>query len=216
MPAITRGLAQAPPAVPEGRRKLRRRRPRRRAGQAAGGAHRHGLRGGALPAVRGGAAEVSPRPPVLLAAAGQAALGCAAVGRGTACRRGGPAGPASARGPEQRHGEPLHRVREAGLLPADPVEALDGRNPAAHAEMRREQHRERYLAEAELRALFQALAAEPNRTAAAAIALLAASGAWRGAAALVGARRPGAPALAGARVLSPAGGGSSRSRTPSW
>ncbi len=59
-------------------------------------------------------------------------------------------------------------------------EALEGKNPAAHAEMRREEHRERYLGEAELRALFRALDAEPSRTAASAIALLAATGARRG------------------------------------
>lgn len=59
-------------------------------------------------------------------------------------------------------------------------EAYEGRNPAVHAEMRREQNRERYLGEAELRALFAALQLEPNQKAAAAIALLAATGARRG------------------------------------
>lgn len=59
-------------------------------------------------------------------------------------------------------------------------EAYEGRNPAVHAEMRREQHRDRYLGPDELRALFRALAAERNRNAAGAIALLAATGARRG------------------------------------
>lgn len=59
-------------------------------------------------------------------------------------------------------------------------EVLEGRNPAQHAEMRREHHREKYLTETELRALFQALDEEPSRTAASAIALLAATGARRG------------------------------------
>ncbi len=59
-------------------------------------------------------------------------------------------------------------------------EVLEGRNPAQHAEMRREHSRERYLGEVELRALFMALRDEPNRSAAGAIALLAATGARRG------------------------------------
>lgn len=54
------------------------------------------------------------------------------------------------------------------------------RNPAQHAHMAREQHRIRFLEEHELRALFLALSREPNRTAAAVIALLAATGARRG------------------------------------
>jgi integrase len=59
-------------------------------------------------------------------------------------------------------------------------EAYEGRNPAVHAEMRREQHRDRYLGPDQLRALFRALAVERNRSAAGAIALLAATGARRG------------------------------------
>lgn len=59
-------------------------------------------------------------------------------------------------------------------------EAFDGRNPAKHAEMRREQHRERFLSETELRALFLALDEEPNQVAAGVLALLAATGARRG------------------------------------
>lgn len=59
-------------------------------------------------------------------------------------------------------------------------QVVEGRNPAQHAEMRREQHREIYLKEAELRALFKALGEEPNRIAAGVIAFLAATGARRG------------------------------------
>lgn len=59
-------------------------------------------------------------------------------------------------------------------------EAYDGRNPARHAEMRREHHREKYLTEVQLRALFQALDEEASEAAAGAIALLAATGARRG------------------------------------
>ena len=59
-------------------------------------------------------------------------------------------------------------------------EAYEGKNPAKRAAMRREQHRERYLTEGELRSLFQALKVEANRSAAHAIALLAATGARRG------------------------------------
>lgn len=59
-------------------------------------------------------------------------------------------------------------------------EVFEGRNPAQHAEMRRENQRERFLAEAEVRALFRSLDVEPNRTAASLIALLAATGARRG------------------------------------
>ena len=57
---------------------------------------------------------------------------------------------------------------------------LAGRNPAQHAEMRREAHRETYLTQAQLKALFQSLDVEPNRVAAGLIALLAATGARRG------------------------------------
>lgn len=59
-------------------------------------------------------------------------------------------------------------------------EVYEGKNPAQRAEMRREQNRERYLTEQELRALFQALQEEQNRSAANAIAFLAATGARRG------------------------------------
>lgn len=59
-------------------------------------------------------------------------------------------------------------------------EVYEGKNPAVHAEMRREQHRERYLGEVELRAMFRALKEEANETAANALALLAATGARRG------------------------------------
>lgn len=59
-------------------------------------------------------------------------------------------------------------------------ELYEGRNPARRAEMRREEGRERFLTDAELVALFKALDAEPSRTAACAIALLAATGARRG------------------------------------
>jgi integrase len=59
-------------------------------------------------------------------------------------------------------------------------EAYEGRNPAQHAEMRREHNRERFLTETELRALFMALRDEPNKSAAHALALLAATGARRG------------------------------------
>ena len=57
---------------------------------------------------------------------------------------------------------------------------LGGPNPAQHAEMRREQHRDLYLTEDQLRALFKALDREPNRVAASVIAFLAATGARRG------------------------------------
>jgi integrase len=59
-------------------------------------------------------------------------------------------------------------------------EAYEGRTPAQHAEMRREQHRERYLGESELRMLLRALELESNKIAAGVIALLAATGARRG------------------------------------
>lgn len=59
-------------------------------------------------------------------------------------------------------------------------EVYEGKNPARHVEMRREEHRERYLNEAEIRALFRSLDVELNRTAASLIALLAATGARRG------------------------------------
>lgn len=59
-------------------------------------------------------------------------------------------------------------------------EAYEGKNPAQRAQMRREQHRERFLSEPELRAFFRALQLIPNRSAANALALLAATGARRG------------------------------------
>lgn len=59
-------------------------------------------------------------------------------------------------------------------------EVYEGRNPAQHAEMRREHGRERFLTDNELVALFRSLDLEPSRTAACAIALLAATGARRG------------------------------------
>lgn len=59
-------------------------------------------------------------------------------------------------------------------------EAYEGKNPAQRAQMRREQHRERFLSEPELRAFFRALHLVPNRSAANALALLAATGARRG------------------------------------
>jgi integrase len=59
-------------------------------------------------------------------------------------------------------------------------EVYEGRNPAQRAQMRREQGREQFLTDDELIALFKALAVEPSRTAACAIALLAATGARRG------------------------------------
>jgi integrase len=59
-------------------------------------------------------------------------------------------------------------------------EVVGGRNPVRRGVMAPEHHRERFLTGAELRALFQALDREPNRVAAGAIALLAATGARRG------------------------------------
>lgn len=59
-------------------------------------------------------------------------------------------------------------------------EAYEGRNPAQHAEMRREHNRERFLTEVELRALFMALRDEPNKSAAHVLAFLAATGARKG------------------------------------
>jgi len=59
-------------------------------------------------------------------------------------------------------------------------EVIEGRNPAQRAQMRREHGRERFLTDKELVALFRALELEPSRTAACAIALLAATGARRG------------------------------------
>jgi integrase len=57
---------------------------------------------------------------------------------------------------------------------------LNGRNPAQHAEMRREQHRDTFLSQDQLKVLFRALDEEPNQVAAGLIAFLAATGARRG------------------------------------
>jgi integrase len=59
-------------------------------------------------------------------------------------------------------------------------QVLAGKNPAQHAEMRREQPRETYLTGTRFKALFASLDMEPNRVAAGVIALLAATGARRG------------------------------------
>lgn len=59
-------------------------------------------------------------------------------------------------------------------------EVFEGRNPAQRAQMQRERSREQFLTDTELVALFRALDVEPSRTAACAIALLAATGARRG------------------------------------
>lgn len=59
-------------------------------------------------------------------------------------------------------------------------EVYEGRNPATRAQMRPEQSREQFLTDNELVALFKALDVEPSRSAACAIALLAATGARRG------------------------------------
>lgn len=58
-------------------------------------------------------------------------------------------------------------------------EVISGRNPAQHADMLREQGRERFLTAGETHRLFLALDAEPSRTAATCIALLALTGARR-------------------------------------
>jgi len=59
-------------------------------------------------------------------------------------------------------------------------EVYAGRNPCQHADLAQERPRERFLSPEELRKLFLALDAEPNRTAAACIALLALTGARKG------------------------------------
>jgi integrase len=56
---------------------------------------------------------------------------------------------------------------------------LEGRNPAQFPDLLREQPRERYLTKAEMRAMAAAIAAEPDRVAAAAVLLLALTGARR-------------------------------------
>jgi len=68
-----------------------------------------------------------------------------------------------------RHLAVLRRALNLGLR----WRLYEGPNPAQHPGMLRERHRERYLTEAETRALMAALAADPDRTAAAAIALIA-------------------------------------------
>jgi len=57
---------------------------------------------------------------------------------------------------------------------------LQGRNPAGSPGMLPEQHRDRYLSPVETQALFRALAADPDETAASALMLLAVTGARRG------------------------------------
>jgi integrase len=59
-------------------------------------------------------------------------------------------------------------------------ELYEGKNPAASPGMLREVHRDKYLSPAETQALFRALAADPDETAAAVLALLAVTGARRG------------------------------------
>ena len=59
-------------------------------------------------------------------------------------------------------------------------EVIEGRNPAQHAEMLREQHRERFLSTAEVRRLFHALDQEKSKPAAGCLALLALTGARKG------------------------------------
>ena len=59
-------------------------------------------------------------------------------------------------------------------------ELYDGRNPAASPGMLRELHRDKYLSPAETQALFRALAADPDETAASVLMLLAVTGARRG------------------------------------
>ena len=94
-------------------------------------------------------------------------------------------------------------------------EAYEGRNPAQHAEMRREQSRERYLGEVELRALFMALRDEPNRSAAGAVALLAATApAAARRSARVGSTSTGTVASGRCRCPRAGVGGTSRSPTP--
>jgi integrase len=59
-------------------------------------------------------------------------------------------------------------------------ELYQGRNPASSPGMLREVHRDRYLSATETQALFRALAADPDETAASVLALLAVTGARRG------------------------------------
>ncbi|MCB5943939.1 site-specific integrase [Acidocella sp. KAb 2-4] len=59
-------------------------------------------------------------------------------------------------------------------------ELYEGKNPASSPGMLREVHRDKYLSPAETQALFRALAADPDETAAAVLALLAVTGARRG------------------------------------
>ncbi len=56
----------------------------------------------------------------------------------------------------------------------------EGRNPSSSPGMLREVHRDKYLSPAETQGLFRALAADPDETAAAVLALLAVTGARRG------------------------------------
>ena len=59
-------------------------------------------------------------------------------------------------------------------------ELYEGKNPASSPGMLREVHRDKYLSPAETQALFRALAADPDETAASVLALLAVTGARRG------------------------------------
>ena len=59
-------------------------------------------------------------------------------------------------------------------------ELYEGKNPATSPGMLREQHRDKYLSPAETQALFRALAADKDETAASVLALLAVTGARRG------------------------------------
>lgn len=59
-------------------------------------------------------------------------------------------------------------------------ELYEGKNPAASPGMLHEMHRDRYLSPVETQALFRALAADPDETAASVLMLLAVTGARRG------------------------------------
>jgi len=59
-------------------------------------------------------------------------------------------------------------------------ELYEGKNPGSSPGMLREQHRDKYLSPAETQALFRALAADKDETAAAVLALLIVTGARRG------------------------------------
>ena len=59
-------------------------------------------------------------------------------------------------------------------------QVIEGQNPCRHVELARENHRERFLTKDEVRRLFQALDAEPSRSAASCIALMALTGCRKG------------------------------------